>query len=58
LLVAGNSRFAELSDWTAIIAREIQVEDGPEIRLNSDYANSEIPVPAGIAGDARPYLVH
>jgi len=50
LRVRGQSRFADLSDWTAIIAREILVEQGPEIRLNSNYASSDIPVPEGIAG--------
>jgi hypothetical protein len=50
LKISGKSNFASTSDWTAIIAREILVENGPEIRLNSDYASSDIPVPEGIAG--------
>ncbi len=52
LEVKGKSKFAELSDWTAIIVRELQVENGPEIHLNSDYAGSDIPVPDGIAGES------
>ncbi len=57
LLVRGKSRFAEVSDWTAIIAQNIRFEDGPLVKLHSDYSGSDIPVPGGIAAQsAKVYL--
>ncbi len=51
LSVKGNSKFADASAWTAIIATEIRVENGPSLVLNSDYKASDIPVPAGISAE-------
>ena len=57
LAVTGKSRFAEASDWTAIIAQRIVIYNGPNLQLNADYDDSEVPVPAGIAGEStRAYL--
>ena len=43
------SRVGQLSDWTAIVAKQVTIGDGPNLVINSDYANSDIPVPEGIA---------
>lgn len=51
LKVTGSSRFADASEWTAIIARDVEVSNGPTILLNSDYAASNIPVPTGISAE-------
>ena len=47
------SRIGQKSAWTAIIAKRILVGNGPNIVINSDYANSTIPVPEGIAGGSE-----
>ena len=44
------SRVGQKSAWTAIIAKRILIGNGPAIVINSDYANSNIPVPEGISG--------
>ena len=51
LKVTGASKFADASEWTAIIARDVEVTNGPSILLNSDYAASNIPVPTGISAE-------
>lgn len=57
LKVKGKSKFADASDWTAIIAQDVRILDGPALELNSDYTASDIPVPAGIsAASGRAYL--
>ena len=50
------SRVGQKSSWTAIIAKRILVGNGPNIVINSDYANSTIPVPEGIAGGSEARL--
>ena len=47
------SRVGQKSAWTAIIAKRILIGNGPDIVINSDYANSSIPVPEGIAGGSQ-----
>ena len=44
------SKVGQRSSWTAIVARRILIGKGPNIIINSDYANSTIPVPDGIGG--------
>ena len=48
-IVDKASRVGQKSKWTAIIANQIEVRKGPNIRINSDYSGSDIPVPQGIA---------
>lgn len=48
-IVDKNTRLGQQSDWTAIIAYQIETGEGPELIINSDYAASSIPVPDGIA---------
>lgn len=43
------SKVGNLSDWTAIIAKQVSIGKGPALVINSDYANSDVPVPPGIA---------
>lgn len=47
-MVDKASRVGQNSNWTAIIARQIEIKKGPELQINSDYAGSDIPVPDGI----------
>ncbi len=44
------SKVGQKSSWTAIVADRISIGNGPNIIINSDYANSTIPVPDGIEG--------
>ena len=48
LIVDKESRVGQLSDWTAIVARQIEIKKGPQLEINADYANSTIPVPEGV----------
>lgn len=50
LFVDKASRVGQASKWSAIIAREIEIGDGPQIQINTDYGNSDVPVPSGIKG--------
>jgi hypothetical protein len=50
LFVDKDSRIGQLSNWTAMIARRIHLGSGPDLVVNSDYANSDVPVPDGIEG--------
>ncbi|MEZ5872867.1 MAG: TadE/TadG family type IV pilus assembly protein [Nitratireductor sp.] len=50
LTVRKAGGFGETSDWTAIVARKILIDQGSTLQLNSDYATSDIPAPQGIAG--------
>ena len=43
------SRLGQQSNWTAIIAHQIETGNGPELEINSDFSASTIPVPEGIA---------
>ena len=52
LVVEKSSRVGQLSNWTAIIAKSIHIDSGPELVINSDYGASDIPVPEGIENGA------
>ncbi|MEP6446281.1 MAG: pilus assembly protein TadG-related protein [Hyphomicrobiales bacterium] len=43
------SRLGQQSNWTAIIAHQIETGDGPELQINSDFSASTVPVPEGLA---------
>jgi len=58
LVVDGRSRVGQLARWTAIVAGGIEISNGPEIHLNSDYRGSDVPVPEGIAGPGKARLIH
>jgi Flp pilus assembly protein TadG len=48
LLIDPNSSVAEDSAYTAIIAYEISLNEGPNLVLNADYDATDVPVPEGI----------
>lgn len=48
LLVDPNTPVAQDSAYTAIIANRLELTEGPELILNSDYGSTDVPVPAGI----------
>ena len=56
LQVDPNTPVAEDSAYTAIIARRLELSEGPELILNSDYGSTDVPVPAGIRSSAEVVL--
>lgn len=48
LIVDPNATVAAESAYTAIIAQELILTEGPTLVLNADYGASDVPVPAGI----------
>jgi len=48
LRVDGNGVAAEASDWTVVVAREIQLQQNASLRINANYEDSDVPVPAGV----------
>lgn len=48
LRVDPNNSVAQDSAYTAIIANEVEIDEGPTLVLNSDYGASNVPVPDGI----------
>lgn len=48
LRIDPNSSVAQDSAYTAIIARNIEIDEGPTLVLNSDYGATNVPVPDGI----------
>lgn len=59
LFVDKASRVGQTSKWSAIIARQLEIGNGPQIQINSDYGGSTVPVPAGVKGTSnRVYLTN
>ena len=54
LLIGGSSKVGGQSAYTAIVARTLEVADGPTIVLNTDYDATDVPVPDGIRGAGEP----
>ena len=56
LLIDPNSEVAQDSAYTAIIAHRLELTEGPELVLNSDYGGTDVPVPAGIVSTSQVVL--
>lgn len=48
LFLGGDKPVAQKSAYTIVVANKIQASAGPTLVLNSDYALSDVPVPAGL----------
>jgi hypothetical protein len=48
LHIDSNAPVADRSDYTAIVVRSLQLSEGPNLVLHSDYQNSDVPVPEGL----------
>lgn len=48
LRVDGSGVAAVESDWTVMVANEIRLQGNASLRINADYENSDVPVPAGV----------
>lgn len=45
LVIDQVSHIGQKSNWTSIVSNRIEIKNGPKLVLNSDYANSQVPVP-------------
>lgn len=57
LFINKASRVGQLSKWTAIIVKKLKIGTGPALVVNSDYANSDVPVPDGIGSNSQTRLL-
>jgi Flp pilus assembly protein TadG len=48
LLVIGKDEIAEDSDWTVVVAKEIQLKEKAKLTINSNYSSTLVPVPQGV----------
>jgi Flp pilus assembly protein TadG len=48
LIIDSDKPVASQSAYTVVVARRIELHAGPNLVLNSDYAGTDIPVPAGV----------
>lgn len=55
LKIDSQAPIADEAAYTAIIARAIELDEGPTLHLNSDYDVTDVPVPDGLIKD-RPYI--
>jgi Flp pilus assembly protein TadG len=45
LYIGAKAPVAQVSDYTVILARKLELFDGPNLVLNTNYAGSDVPVP-------------
>ena len=50
LELSANAIIASDSAYTALVVNQLQVREGPNVVLNSDYDATDVPVPAGLIG--------
>jgi hypothetical protein len=48
LIIDANRPVAAQSAYTVIVTRQIDIMNGPNLVLNSDYASTDVPVPDGV----------
>ena len=53
LLIDPDNAVAKDSAYTAIIAHQLELDEGPELIMNSDYGATDVPVPAGLRSSAQ-----
>ena len=41
--------FGEFSDWTAVVAKSVEVNDGVHLVLHTNFADSDVPLPSGMS---------
>jgi hypothetical protein len=56
LLIDPNNPVAQDSAYTVIIAYQLELTEGPELILHSDYGATDVPVPAGLQTSAQVVL--
>lgn len=53
LYIDADEPIAQDSAYTVIIARQIELYAGPHLVLNTDYGNTDVPVPDGVDNSGR-----
>ncbi|MEA2840678.1 MAG: hypothetical protein QOF41_2008 [Methylobacteriaceae bacterium] len=48
LIIDAKRPVAAQSAYTVVVTRQIDIKDGPNLVLNSDYASTDVPVPEGV----------
>ena len=48
LVIDAKRPVADRSAYTIIVARQVELFDGPNLYLNTNYSGSDIPVPQGV----------
>ena len=48
LIIDANKPIADKSAYTVMVVRRIDLHDGPNLILNSDYSATDVPVPQGV----------
>ncbi len=48
LVIDGDTPVADRSEYTVIVAKAFELNNGPNLVLQTDYAGSDIPVPDGV----------
>jgi len=48
LIIDATKPIADKSAYTVIVAQRVDLHDGPNLVLNSDYSATEVPVPKGV----------
>lgn len=56
LRISANNPVADKSEYTVIVAKEFQLDNGPELVLKTDYGASPIPLPDGVGNKAKPQI--
>jgi hypothetical protein len=57
LRIDATAPVADKSPYTAIVADKMRLYGGPHLILNTDYSETDIPVPQGIAGAGQPPIL-
>jgi Flp pilus assembly protein TadG len=57
LIIDGDSDVGGASAYTAIVARRVVLLNGPNLVLNANYDQTDVPVPAGIRGADQPVML-
>jgi Flp pilus assembly protein TadG len=56
LLIDPDDTVAKDSAYTAIIAYQLELDEGPELTMNTDYGATDVPVPAGLRSSSQVVL--
>jgi Flp pilus assembly protein TadG len=48
LIIDAKNPVADRSAYTIIVAKQVELFDGPNLYLNADYSATDVPVPAGV----------
>ena len=56
LLIDPDDTVAKDSAYTAIIAYQLELDEGPELTMNTDYGATDVPVPAGLQSSSQVIL--